>query len=101
MVFVIDSAALACSSFTSVLTVIPDDHRTERSGSPNCWRKRYPGVPGSPAAIEFGTVLSLRDIAGRLVLAKGKKKGHHPSPATVLRMLRDHDRTTDQAEIPD
>lgn len=35
--------------------------------------------------------LSLRDIATRLVIATGKKKGQHPSPATVLRMLRDHD----------
>jgi DNA invertase Pin-like site-specific DNA recombinase len=34
--------------------------------------------------------LSLRDIAARLVIAKGKKKGQHPSPATVLRLLRDH-----------
>jgi DNA invertase Pin-like site-specific DNA recombinase len=35
--------------------------------------------------------LSLRDIAGRLVIATGKKKGSHPSPATVMRMLREHD----------
>ncbi|MFD4868623.1 hypothetical protein [Streptomyces sp. NPDC058412] len=35
--------------------------------------------------------LSLRDIAHRLVITRGKKKGQHPSPATVLRMLRDHD----------
>ncbi|WP_425582164.1 hypothetical protein [Streptosporangium carneum] len=35
--------------------------------------------------------LSLRDIAARLVITKGKKKGRHPSPATVLRMLREHD----------
>jgi DNA invertase Pin-like site-specific DNA recombinase len=35
--------------------------------------------------------LSLRDIAARLVISKGKKKGRHPSPATVLRMLREHD----------
>ncbi|WP_433205172.1 hypothetical protein ACQP1G_17530 [Nocardia sp. CA-107356] len=34
---------------------------------------------------------SLRDIAARLVITKGKKKGRHPSPATVLRMLREHD----------
>ncbi|WP_433709571.1 hypothetical protein ACQP2U_24160 [Nocardia sp. CA-084685] len=33
----------------------------------------------------------MRDIAGRLVITKGKKKGQHPFPATVLRMLRDHD----------
>ncbi|MDN5858894.1 MAG: recombinase family protein, partial [Pseudonocardia sp.] len=37
--------------------------------------------------------LSLRDIAARLIIATGKKKGRHPSPATVLRMLRDHDET--------
>jgi DNA invertase Pin-like site-specific DNA recombinase len=40
-----------------------------------------------------GQELSLRDIATRLVITKGKKKGQHPSPATVLRMLRDHDDT--------
>jgi DNA invertase Pin-like site-specific DNA recombinase len=34
---------------------------------------------------------SLREIADRLVIASGKKKGQHPSPATVMRMLRDHD----------
>ncbi|WP_218026010.1 recombinase family protein [Nocardia miyunensis] len=45
--------------------------------------------------------LSLRDIAARLVITKGKKKGQHPSSATVLRMLRDHDHATDQAVIPD
>jgi len=38
--------------------------------------------------------LSLRDIAARLVITKGKKKGRHPSPATILRMLRDHDERT-------
>ena len=40
-----------------------------------------------------GQELSLRGIAGRLVMTRGKKKGQHPSPATVLRMLRDHDET--------
>ena len=35
--------------------------------------------------------LSLRDIAARLVITTGKKRGQHPSPATVMRMLRDHD----------
>jgi DNA invertase Pin-like site-specific DNA recombinase len=34
--------------------------------------------------------VSLRDVAKRLVITTGKKKGQHPSPATVLRMLRDH-----------
>lgn len=38
--------------------------------------------------------LSLRDIAARLVITTGKKRGQHPSPATVLRMLRDHDQCT-------
>jgi len=38
-----------------------------------------------------GQELSLRDIAGRLVIATGKKKCQHPSPATVMRMLREHD----------
>ncbi|MER6943854.1 hypothetical protein ABT294_07505 [Nonomuraea sp. NPDC000554] len=37
---------------------------------------------------------SLRDIAASLVITKGKKKGRHPSPATVLRMLHDHDEAT-------
>lgn len=32
--------------------------------------------------------MSLRDIAARLVIAAGKKKGQHPSPTTVMRMLR-------------
>ena len=35
--------------------------------------------------------LSLRDIAARLVITIGAKKGQHPSPATVMRMLREHD----------
>ncbi|WP_327135326.1 recombinase family protein [Streptomyces sp. NBC_01343] len=35
--------------------------------------------------------LSLRDIAALLVISKDAKKGQHPSPATVLRMLREHD----------
>lgn len=38
-----------------------------------------------------GQELSLRDIAAKLVITKGKKKGRRPSPATVMRMLRDHD----------
>ena len=38
-----------------------------------------------------GQELSLREIAARLVIATGKKKGQHPSPATVMRMLREHD----------
>ena len=37
-----------------------------------------------------GQELGLRDIAARLVITRGKNKGQHPSPATVLRMLRGH-----------
>ncbi|MEQ4725244.1 hypothetical protein [Nonomuraea sp. B19D2] len=35
--------------------------------------------------------MSRRDIAKRLVITTGTKKGRHPSPATVMRMLRGHD----------
>ncbi|WP_243879211.1 hypothetical protein [Streptomyces sp. KS 21] len=38
--------------------------------------------------------MSLRDIAARLVITTGKKKGQNPSPATVMRMLREHDQQT-------
>ncbi|WP_331763273.1 recombinase family protein [Streptomyces sp. NBC_01238] len=41
--------------------------------------------------------MSLRDIAQRLVITTGKKKGQHPSPATVMRMLREHDEQTTAA----
>ena len=46
-----------------------------------------------------GQELSLRDIAARLVIAAGKKKGQHPSPATVLRMLRAHDEKAGVAAV--
>ncbi len=38
--------------------------------------------------------MSLRNIAKRLVITTGAKKGQHPSPATVMRMLREHDERT-------
>jgi hypothetical protein len=41
--------------------------------------------------------MSLRDIAKRLVITTGAKKGQHPSPATVMRMLREHDEQTTTA----
>jgi DNA invertase Pin-like site-specific DNA recombinase len=44
--------------------------------------------------------LSLRDVAARLVITKGKKKGRHPSPATVLRMLREQDERAAPAAAP-
>jgi len=42
--------------------------------------------------------LSLREIASRLVITKGAKKGRHPSPATVMRMLREYDEQAAAAE---
>lgn len=33
-------------------------------------------------------------MAARLVITSGKKKGQHPSPETVLRMLHEHDEQT-------
>jgi len=41
--------------------------------------------------------MSLRDMAARLVITKGAKKGRHPSSATVMRMLREHDEQTTTA----
>ncbi|MFE9539761.1 recombinase family protein [Streptomyces sp. NPDC006691] len=35
--------------------------------------------------------MSQRDIAKRLVITTGAKRGQHPSLATVMRMLREHD----------
>ena len=46
-----------------------------------------------------GQEMSLRDIAARLAISAGKK-GRHPSPATVLRMLRDHDEKAAAAAVP-
>jgi hypothetical protein len=42
--------------------------------------------------------MSLRDIAARLVITSGAKKGQHPSPATVMRMLREYDEQAATAE---
>ncbi|MEU9056701.1 recombinase family protein [Streptomyces sp. NPDC048384] len=44
--------------------------------------------------------LSLREIAARLVIRTGKKKGQHPAPATVMRLLREHDEQTLTALTP-
>lgn len=35
--------------------------------------------------------MSLRGIAKRFVITTSTKKGQRPSPATVMRMLREHD----------
>lgn len=43
--------------------------------------------------------MSLREIAARLVITKGAKKGQHPSPATVMRMLREHDEQAAAAPV--
>ncbi|MFE1908447.1 hypothetical protein ACFW96_33030 [Streptomyces gardneri] len=42
--------------------------------------------------------MSLRDIAKRLVITTGAKNGQHPSPATVIRTLREHHKQTAAAE---
>ena len=47
-----------------------------------------------------GQELSLRDIASRLVISKGKKKGEHPPPATILRLLREHDEARTAVTVP-
>lgn len=44
---------------------------------------------------------SLRDIASRLVITTGAKKGRHPSPATVMRLLREHDQAAAAAAGPE
>lgn len=63
-------------------------------------RKRGKTIGGAPVTEDAmlamavhlrGQDMSLRDIAARLVITTGKKKGQHPSPATVMRMLRDHE----------
>ncbi|MET8335885.1 hypothetical protein ABZV14_42705 [Streptosporangium canum] len=43
---------------------------------------------------------AVREIAAKLVITKGKKKGQRPSPATVLRMLREHDESAAHAYQP-
>ncbi|MGY4919473.1 hypothetical protein ACWD9K_30410 [Streptomyces sp. 900116325] len=41
-----------------------------------------------------GQKMSPRDMAKRLVITTGAEKGQHPSPASVMRMLREHDEQT-------
>jgi DNA invertase Pin-like site-specific DNA recombinase len=41
--------------------------------------------------------LSLREIASKLVITSGKNRGKSPSPATVMRLLRDYDDAQDRA----
>ncbi|MEV5008482.1 hypothetical protein AB0K74_33250 [Streptomyces sp. NPDC056159] len=40
------------------------------------------------------------DEFGPLGITTGAKKGQHPSPATVMRMLREHDEQTAAAPSP-
>ncbi|MEV7802817.1 hypothetical protein AB0O28_07700 [Microbispora sp. NPDC088329] len=37
-------------------------------------------------------------IASRVVITKGRKKGRHPYPVTVLRLLHEHDTTAASVE---
>lgn len=43
--------------------------------------------------------MSLREMAAKLVISTGTKRGKHPSPATVMRMLHDHDEQTATAAM--
>jgi hypothetical protein len=50
-----------------------------------------PGPGGQHLHTRPGTKIKYwRLLAFRLVIITGKKKGQHPSAATVMRMLRDH-----------
>ena len=71
-------------------------------------RARGKSIGGAPVTDEAmlavalhlrGQEMSLRDIAARLVIATGKKKGQHPSPAIVMRMLHEHDEKTAAASV--
>ncbi|MFJ8002668.1 hypothetical protein ACIQ7D_37155 [Streptomyces sp. NPDC096310] len=53
---------------------------------------RYRASQGSYAAA------SLREIAERLVVSTGKKKGRDPSAATVMRMLRDDEKALEASD---
>lgn len=92
-------------------------HRTRHARRRAQGRRRRPGVPhrrtegfARPFRIVFTVLaamsgmereyirapskaqeMSLRDIAKRLVITTGTRKGEHPSPATAMRMLREHD----------
>jgi hypothetical protein len=46
-----------------------------------------------------GQELSLCEIAAKLVITRGKK-GQHPSPATVMRLLREFDEASVAAAVP-
>ncbi|MEF2530017.1 recombinase family protein [Streptomyces sp. CS62] len=45
--------------------------------------------------------VSLRDMSARLVITSGRKKGQHPSPPTIMRMLREHDDKVKAAALAD
>ncbi|MFF3625442.1 recombinase family protein [Streptomyces sp. NPDC002467] len=45
--------------------------------------------------------VSLRDMSARLVITSGTKKGQHPSPPTIMRMLREHDDKVKAAALAD
>jgi hypothetical protein len=71
-----------------------EDHESARARSSRSAARPSPTTRCTPLLHLRGQEMSLRDIAARLVIAAGKKKGQHPSPATVMRMLREHDEKT-------
>jgi DNA invertase Pin-like site-specific DNA recombinase len=64
-------------------------------------RARGKAIGGGSVVDEamLSMALHLRDIAAKLVITSGAKKGQHPSAATVLRMLREHDQAAEMAAL--
>ncbi|MEU6511088.1 hypothetical protein [Streptomyces sp. NPDC046942] len=58
--------------------------------SPSLWFAQLPQSRNRPPDSE---------IASRLVIRTGKKRGRHPAPATVMRMLREHDEQAATAPV--
>ncbi|MGW1104673.1 hypothetical protein [Streptomyces sp. NPDC002540] len=72
--------------------------RLQRSGNaallPSSPPRPHPSGAGVTDEDMLSMALHLRDIAARLVIAAGTEKGRSPSPATVMRMLREYDEQT-------
>ncbi|MBW0275514.1 hypothetical protein ATM97_09945 [Nocardia sp. MH4] len=72
---------------------LPRDH----PGMPDRWTKAAVVVGGHEPNPAAGPSQA---TAARQGTYAGKKKGQHPSPATVLRLLRDHDVAATAASSP-
>ena len=75
----------------------------DRCGGHESARKRGKTIGSANVTDEsmLSTALRLRDqgmsLRERLVITTGAKKGQHPSPAAVMRKLREHDEQADTA----